>query len=143
MQQTIKNIAHILERELKIYRELLGISKNITDVILNGEIKKLDELLKLQQTIIMTLGKLENDRLKAMDGLWKEDLVMTEIIERAQEDIAKKLTQLLDDLLEVIDEQNRVNEINEKLIRTELEYVEFALGTMASKGPINIFDEKA
>lgn len=143
MQQTMEQIAHTLEEELEIYRELVEISEKLTDVILNGEIKELDEILSIQQAMIMALGQLEEERAKTMSGLWKDDLVMTDLIAEAEGDLADRLEGLLEDLLNTIEEQRRLNDINGKLIKTNLEYVEFTLGTLAGNKPINLFDQKA
>lgn len=143
MQQTMERIAHILEDELNIYNKLVEISRKLTDVILEGEIGQLDEVLSVQQTMIMTLGKLENDRSAAMDELWRDDLVITDLIENTEGELAHRLEKVLEDLLEVIEEQKRLNAINNKLIQTNLEYVEFTLSTLDGGGPKNIFDQKA
>lgn len=143
MQQTMEQVAHILKEELDIYRELVEVSERLTDVILNGEIKELDEILRVQQTMIMTLGKLEEERAKAVSGLWRDDLVMTDLIAEAEGELADRLEGLLEELLKTVEEQKRLNDINSKLIKTNLEYVEFTLGTMAGNKPINLFDQKA
>ena len=43
----------------------------------------------------------------------------------------------------MIDEQKRVNDINRKLLKTNLEYIEFTLGNLTGNSSINLFDEKA
>lgn len=143
MQQTMERIADILEEELAIYEELVEISRRLTDVIINGEIEELDEILNMQQTMIMSLGRLEEERAGAASELWRDDLVMTEIIEKAEGDLADRLEKLFEDLLDVVEEQKRLNDINSKLIKTNLEYVEFTLGTLTGNKPVHLFDEKA
>ena len=143
MQKVIWEIADILEKELHIQKELLGLSKELTDVIINGEIKELDNILKVQQTMIMTLGKLEEERMEISSRLGDEDITMTDLIARAEGKLAVRLQELFDDFSYVIDEQKTINNINKKLLKTNLEYIEFTLSNLTGNKTINLFDEKA
>lgn len=143
MQNKIQEVAHILENQLNIHRDLARLSDKLTDVIINGEIKELDEILKAQQTMIMTLGKLEEERMKAVAELGEKDLTITRLIDMADDELAGRLETIFEELLEVIEEQRRLNHINNKLLKTNLEYVEFTLGNLTGNKPINLFDQKA
>ncbi len=143
MQNKIQEVAHILENQLNIHRDLARLSDKLTDVIINGEIKELDEILKVQQTMIMTLGKLEEERMKAVAELGEKDLTITRLIDMADDELAGRLETIFEELLEVIEEQRRLNHINNKLLKTNLEYVEFTLGNLTGNKPINLFDQKA
>lgn len=143
MQKIMEGIADILGMELGIYRDLIQISNMLTDVILNEDIKKLEEVLNVQQTMIMTLGKLEKDRLRAMDELWSDNLFLTDLIDKAEGGLAVRLKGLLEDLTEVVEEQKRLNHINGKLIKNNLEYIDMTLKTLTGNKPVNLFDQKA
>ena len=135
MQNKIQEVAHILENQLNIHRDLARLSDKLTDVIKNGEIKELDEILKFQQTMIMTLGKLEEERMKAVAELGEKDLTITRLIDMADDELAGRLETIFEELLEVIEEQRRLNHINNKLLKTNLEYVEFTLGNLTGNKP--------
>ena len=48
-------MADILDKELHVQKKLLEVSNELTDVVIDGEIEELDDILKVQQTMIMTL----------------------------------------------------------------------------------------
>ncbi len=143
MQKVIREMADILDKELHVQKKLLEVSNELTDVVIDGEIEELDDILKVQQTMIMTLGKLEEDRIEVAGRLGDEELKITDLIDKAEGELAVRLQKLFEDFTHVIDEQKRVNDINRKLLKTNLEYIEFTLGNLTGNSSINLFDEKA
>ena len=56
------------------------------------------------------------------------------LIEYSDGDIRDRFQTLQDDFVRIIDRQSHLNEINEKLIRTNLEYINMAINLMVGDG---------
>ena len=157
----MNELLEILQKELNIYEEILKISKNKTDIIKEDRALDLDPLVREEEEKVAQVIALEKKRLACVRRicvyLQIEDTnisisELSKYVDEKQEllDFKEKITKVLRDL-------KRTNNLNQKLIQSSLEYVNFmvnlttganqnvtygATGQKNAKGQTNFFDMK-
>lgn len=150
MDNLINNLISVLGEEADIYCGVLKISKDKTTVIIEGRVNDLEKLVKLEQSCIMQLSKLESDRegliskVSALAGTKPEDITISGLMENVKDEQKEALKELQDRIVNVIGELKNMNDLNSRLIKNSLDYINFSLGLftdMGSEG--NNYDTKA
>ncbi|NLN41112.1 MAG: flagellar protein FlgN, partial [Clostridiales bacterium] len=137
-----------LEQEKEIYKELIDLSTRKTDIILKKKVDVLDKLVDLEQELIEHIRKLELNRQKQIEELAKvkdvepNTITLSMLMEWSEGDLKLKFENLQEEFTRIIDRQNHLNEINAKLIRTNLEYIDFALSLITGEGASGSIYEK-
>ena len=140
MEDILRGILSSMEKERDYYEELNELSNRKTDIIIDKKIKDLETIVDLEERIIVNIGKLEADRQELVDRLAgikdvdPESITLSTLIEYSDGDIRDRFQTLQDDFVRIIDRQSHLNEINEKLIRTNLEYINMAINLMVGDG---------
>lgn len=140
MKDILFKILGNLEKEKEFYTELTELSTRKTDIIIKKQVDVLDKLVDLEQEIIAHIGELESDREKLVErlagvkGVTPESITLSRLIEWSDEDIKIQFATLQEELGNIIQRQKKLNEINTKLIKSNLEYIGFALHLMAGDG---------
>ena len=134
----IDNLADVLNKEASLYSDFLAISKEKTDVIINGKIIELENITQ-KESFSSAMHKFEVEREKIIDqiarksGFNSSELTVSRIVEEHDNlDETLKLKSYRDKIMNLIDELKRVNEINYKLIKNSLEYIDFSINLMTS-----------
>ena len=164
MDKLFLEIINNMEEEKEIYNQLIQLSEKKTELISNQRISDLDKLVGVEEEFIIRIGKLEDDRHKLLDKLGQKrgqgSITLSNLIEWSQGKDRDNFIKLRDEFNEIIEKLNQLNQINAKLIRSNLDYVEFAIQFMTgenrsgqvyeSKGETkkisqsrNLFDSKA
>lgn len=140
MEDILRGILSSMEKERDYYEELNELSNRKTDIIIDKKIKDLETIVDLEERIIVNIGKLEADRQELVDRLAgirdvdPESITLSSLIEFSDGDLKDRFQTLQNDFIRIIDRQRHLNEINEKLIRTNLEYVNIAINLMVGDG---------
>lgn len=140
MEKILIDILAGMEKEKEIYRELVELSLRKTDIIKEKNVDVLDKLVDLEQDFILQIGKLDMQRQDLVEALAKEmnsdpeSITLTSLIEWSEGDLRDRFILLKDDFSAIIDRQRHLNEVNAKLLKTNLEYIDFALNLMAGEG---------
>ncbi len=148
MEKLLTDILGSLEQEKEIYKELIDLSTRKTDIILKKKVDVLDKLVDLEQELIEHIRKLELNRQKQIEELAKvkdvepNTITLSMLMEWSEGDIKLKFENLQEEFTRIIDRQNHLNEINAKLIRTNLEYIDFALSLITGEGASGSIYEK-
>lgn len=121
-----------LKNQTELYRELLLLSEKKTDVLVKGDIKTLGEITDVEQEIILRLGKIESERVKIVESLCGGETTAEKLKEILPEEKKKEFDSIAKELKEILLKLQRCNEINEKLIRKALEYINFSIELMTS-----------
>ncbi|MCX7746381.1 MAG: flagellar protein FlgN [Clostridia bacterium] len=140
MDTMIHELIQILSNESKIYEDILNISKNKTSIIVEGKVNELEKIVKLEQSLVLQIAKLESQRetliykiSKAM-GVKPGELTISELIKKVGREYAEKLKFTQETLAKTIKEIGTNNEVNSKLIKNSLEYINFSLNIVANVG---------
>ncbi|EOC99395.1 flagellar protein FlgN [Caldisalinibacter kiritimatiensis] len=150
MEKLIKELKEILEEELKIYKEMLQITEKKTKVITSGTAKELDKTTQIEQTMILKIAKLENQREKIVEnikiqvGINGEASVakLTEKISAQYKNEVKELESIRDELLDILNKIKKRNELNSKLINDSLEYINFNINLLTSSATETTYTNK-
>lgn len=148
MEKLLTDILGSLEQEKEIYKELIDLSTRKTDIILKKKVDVLDKLVDLEQELIEHIRKLELNRQKQIEELAKvkdvepNTITLSMLMEWSEGDLKLKFENLQEEFTRIIDRQNHLNEINAKLIRTNLEYIDFALSLITGEGASGSIYEK-
>ena len=135
----LEKLVNIMEMECELYNTLLDLSKKKTHTIVNGKIKDLEKLVEAEQYLILELSRLEDEREKCVADLARElnmdseDVALSHLISRAEGELKERLEKLRQTLDRLINEQRRVNRLNERLIKNNLEYINFSLGLLTGR----------
>lgn len=137
----IDNLIKVLDYENKLYGQLLSMAESKTDVVVKGDIAKLQELVGKEQKFIGELGKLKDVREQILDqisrttGVKSEDLTLSKLAELLPKEQSERLIRIRDNLQETIDKLKAKNDLNQQLIRNALEYVDFSLNLLTQPAP--------
>jgi flagellar biosynthesis/type III secretory pathway chaperone len=136
---SLQQIADILERECQLYSVLLDLSRKKTQVIVDARISELEKLVEAEQRLIFELGDLEDKReewvadFARQQGMEPKDITISYIASLAEGALKDRLKQLQEIIYDIIDRQKQVNQVNERLIRNNLEFIDFSLGVIAGR----------
>lgn len=138
MELILEDLVEILEEESKTYSQLLQIARKKKEIIVHGKVNDLEKLVKVEQACIIHVGKLENRREDAINevcrelGVSAEDITISGLSEKVGKESSKKLEKNRQEILNTVKELKSENEINSKLIKNSLEYIDFSLNLMAN-----------
>lgn len=125
-------LINILEDEYKCYQEVLRISKEIRDVLIENAIEELIEIVKGEQQYINEIDALEERRLALMEQVEEKynidssNLSYLEFIDHLPTKNKEQLVNIRQKLLEILDEIHVQNEENKKLIEEAVKFNEFS-----------------
>jgi len=148
MEKLLTDILDSLEQEKEIYKELIDLSTRKTDIILKKKVDVLDKLVDLEQELVEHIKKLELDRQELVEELAKvkdveaNTITLSKLIEWSEGDLRLKFENIQEEFTRIIDRLRHLNEINAKLIRTNLEYIDFALSLVTGEGASGSIYEK-
>lgn len=135
------NLIKVLDYENKLYRKLLSIAESKTDIIINGELESLQNLIGKEQKLTDELGRLNNvreqiiEQIAAGAGKNPKELTLSELEQLFPGERAEKLSSLKEKLKDIIGKLNVKNDLNQKLIQNALDYVEFSLNLITQPVP--------
>ena len=134
----VDKLIEILNKETALYEGILKLSKNKTDVIVEGKVTELEGLTKFEQSTILQLGKLEEEREKLVDKLAEQlkvkvsDINLTSLEKLVPKEQAEKLKICHEKLPKVINNLSEANTLNAKLIRSSLDYIDFSVNVLTN-----------
>jgi flagellar biosynthesis/type III secretory pathway chaperone len=130
----LKNLMSVLEQEYKVYEEILKLSKKKTDIIVEGRIAELDNVVKLEQALVAQISRIDTQRELVLNEIVpeKKDINISELKSYADEAQKKSLEEYQKKLTQLIDEMKHVNQLNAKLINNSLEYIDFSLNLITN-----------
>lgn len=138
MASLIEELFSILEAETGCYQKLLDMADNKKDVIIKGNVPSLQEITKLEQELAGHLLRLEKKRKQNIEDIClvlnkkTEDMTIHQLIDVLLGDEKEKLRQINDHLIGIIQELQRQNEINKKLIQQSLDFIDFTVNAVQS-----------
>lgn len=136
MDELYEKLLNVMSDEKKVYDDLLALSAKKTDVVINLDVKELDNIVKAEQTLILSLRPIEDKREKCVEDLKEkfdllsDNITMEQVIGYAGSVMKKKLSDMKDSFNKTIGEQQRLNKLNTKLIRNNLDYINLSVNLL-------------
>lgn len=141
MKKSVQQLREVLKQEINVYKEMLQLSVEKTDVIIGGHIKRLEQITDHEQKLIMKIGKFEDIRESIVFNMQKnlglgEDLDMSKIKNHVDHEDKAFIEDQKDELLKTLNELKERNILNGTLINDSLEYINLNIDLMTN----NTFD---
>jgi len=133
-----KQLTDVLNQENEVYDTLSKISNNKTNLIVGGKVIELETIVKIEQSLIMKISKLEDAREKIVDELCRllgkkpEEITISGLATQLGQNESNELKACQEKMINNIKNLKNVNELNSKLIKNSLEYIDFSINMMTS-----------
>ena len=132
---SIQPIVSILEKLEKMHRSLLQFANQKTELVKKGDIEGLDSIIKNEQSHVAAIEVLEKQRLQMVtDYLRAKGFALADtptvfhVIEAAEtEEERHQLNEVSKQLLSVVDDLKKQNELNQQLVYQSLKFVNISL----------------
>ena len=133
MASLVEELISVLEEEKSVYESLLQCAESKRQILIDADVPALEQLTATEQNDADTLVQMSNRQLQLLQdiatvlGKAKEDITVTKIIGylESQPEVRDRLKKARDGLLSVAGEVNRLNQMNEALLKQALELAEF------------------
>lgn len=137
MEEYINQLCDILDQETAIYHTILEKSREKTDVVVDGKVQELDNIVKTERALVMQVGQLEQKREEVVSKIasilkLNNNLNMSQLIQNVPVPYQDKLRTYRARLESIIHQLREINEMNGKLITNALDYVEFSLNIITN-----------
>lgn len=136
----VERLIEILDKEKNIYESILKLSIDKKDVIVSGKVSELEGMTRLEQSIILKLGKLEEEReelageLAAALKIKPSEITLSGIVKLVPEKLGSRLKYCQESLLKTVSDIRNTNTLNSKLIRNSLDYIDFSINILTNAG---------
>ncbi|MGE4284117.1 MAG: flagellar protein FlgN, partial [Clostridia bacterium] len=124
-------------------------AKDKTEVIVAGRIAELESLVKLEQALVVQIGRLEQQREEAVDviadqlKLDKQNITVFNLMQHLDKSQQEKLRDFEKNMTKILEELKNRNDLNAKLIKQSLEYIEFSMNLLTDASvPGNAYESK-
>lgn len=126
---SVEKLIVTMERLVKLHRNLLELSNKKTDIVIKGDMKALNQILKDEQALLAAMNQFENERQKIAGTIVTElnQPTISDCIKVVDETSKNTLEQLRNELLELASQLKQKNELNQQLIFQSLHFVNFSL----------------
>ncbi|QCR31491.1 flagellar protein FlgN [Lysinibacillus sp. SGAir0095] len=132
---SVQSIISILERLEKMHKSLLELSFHKTELVKKGDMEGLDTIIKNEQSHVAAIEVLEKQRqqmvtdyLRAKGIALADTPTVADVIEAAESDNERKrLEDIRNELMSVIADLSKQNDLNQKLVFQSLQFVNMSL----------------
>lgn len=134
----INELINVLNQENRVYDSILKISKSKTNVIVEGKVSELENMVKLEQSLVLQMGRLENMREKIAEQIAEQlnlkpsEITISELLKHLESGKGQELKICQEVLGTTIKELKDTNDLNSKLIRNSLDFINFSINLVAS-----------
>ena len=141
--ELVKQLTDVLDQENEVYDTLSKISENKTDLIVGGKVAELGEVVKVEQSLVIKISKLEDKREKIVDKLCSllgrkpEEMTISALAAQLGQNESDMLKACQEKMFKCINKLKNVNELNSKLIKNSLEYIDFSINMMTDIDTMN------
>ncbi|MGI6587819.1 MAG: flagellar protein FlgN [Peptococcia bacterium] len=138
MEPTCQELIKILEEQRENYRQLMDLSVQKHQYLINGDLDELNELTMQEETLIFQLGKLEGKREKCFSllaelGGFDENFTLQEVLPQLPQNSQEQLRQIQKDFSVLIQDLAKLNEENMLLLEQSLRFVNFTVESISQQ----------
>ncbi|MHB1313898.1 MAG: flagellar protein FlgN [Christensenellales bacterium] len=136
MEQLIQTLLAVMTDEKSIYQNLLELSNRKKDIIMQNLLTELNTILRQETALVNRIKKLEKERAISLEeiatkqGVAGRLLSMDEILALAGGNQRDQLAELKNEFSRIVTKLTDSNELNRKLIYTQLEYTSFCISVL-------------
>jgi len=139
MKDLAEKLIMALDKDCEIYEEILRLGEEKKQIIIAGDIEKLEETTKREHALIASLMKLEEIRDKIISEIIKNTslstvTVLDDVLAVLSSENQEKLVAMKRRLGNLMQDVKDVNESNGELIKQSLDLIEFNVNLVSSLG---------
>jgi len=134
----IKELIDVLSKETAVYEDIHKIAQNKTDVIVRGKVSNLDSITKLEQSLVLKIREIEDDREKLLAKLSEQlniqagKITVSELTRHLKKGQAEELRHAQQRMVSILNKLRNTNELNSRLIKNSLEYIDFSINLVSA-----------
>ena len=138
----MEKVIEILKKEYEIYQEMLKISEQKTDIIVKDKVDELEDMTAREEEFVRQFIGLEKERVQIVKqfavehGLGDRIVKIPELCEFVP-DSKDELMGLRKDILAIVEKIKNKTELNAKLLKNSLEYINFSVGLATGSSTSN------
>ncbi|MFZ5640021.1 MAG: flagellar protein FlgN [Bacillota bacterium] len=136
MTEQIEGLLRILDRLLLKYTGLLEVARGLQDALIKNDLTAFEEFLKKEHLLLSEVGKLEEERLSALQGLASrfsvspEELSVSNLASMVPGEFKPPLTEFQAAMAQVLTGLKEVNACNADLLQQAVEYITFSFNVI-------------
>ncbi|MCU9612986.1 flagellar protein FlgN [Caldibacillus lycopersici] len=133
---TFAALIKILEKQRQLHTSLYQLAVEKVEIIKNGDIHALNQMLKDEQSHAAAITMMEKERLKAIAVIFpnsSQHRTIRDCIALAEGEEKIKLIELHQELVSILENTKKQNDLNEQLIYQSLKFVNFSLNLLRPK----------
>lgn len=141
----LKPLINTLEELIAIQEQLVEVSLKKKDILINGEIEPLSQLIAEESKIVRKMGKLEEERMFQVkeylkhQGVTAGEMTLSQLLSSIPSKEGKEAIQSLADKLQKnIGQLQQHNDLNSKLIQDSLDHINHSLEMMTDNSGAGI-----
>src|SRR5690242_7605706 len=121
-----------MERLLKLHNSLYEIAQKKTEIVKKGDIDALNQTLKNEQAHLAAINHLENERKKIASTMvpGTETPTVEDCLAAIEGPSGKRLELLRGEMLDIISQLRKRNDLNQQLIYQSLQFVNLSLSLL-------------
>ena len=133
-------IVAILENEIRIYREILALSNEKRQILVEGKAAELDQIVRTEQRLSSEVITFEKERDEIVQSavlsgmISKDEIIISKLSKKMDLESRRQINILVPQLAGILSELKTLNDINGELIKQSLEYIEYTVNIMSSTG---------
>jgi Mg2+ and Co2+ transporter CorA len=130
----------VLDHEFDLYNDIFRISKEKTGIIVEGKVNELEKIVQAEQKLIIKISQIENQReiltykISKSLKMKTDEITLSALVEKMEGSLKDKLKERQEGLNKLISELTELNNLNSKLIKNSLDYINFSLNLFADAG---------
>lgn len=136
MTEQIEGLLRILDRQLVKYTELLEVARSLQKALIKNDISSFEEFLKKEHLLLAEVGRLEEERLSALQELASrfsvslEELSVSKLASMVSGEFQPVLLEFQTAMTQVLAELKEVNACNADLLQQAVEYISFSFNVI-------------
>jgi flagellar biosynthesis/type III secretory pathway chaperone len=149
MNELIARFAEIMRDESDLQQRLLQLSLDKREAVTEDSLSKLDAIVREEQMLIARQQAAERQRLacveelSALTGKPVEDITMLTFAEAAEDpSCQKELRTLAEKMIDTLNQLQKNNDINKKMIEGRLEYLQYMVGSVSALQESSVYSQQ-
>ena len=131
----MKQMIEILKKQLEIYKEILKISEDKTDIIVKDKVEELKPMVEREESLVEGYINLEKERIKIIkafaDSKGIKGLLRIDDLCKYFPDDADEMQGLKEEILEITRKIKVKNATNQELVKNSLDFLNFSIGLIS------------
>jgi len=138
LEAVFNELIDVLDQEIDIYNDIFKISRDKTGIIFEGNVDGLEKIVQEEQKLVVKVAQMENQRniilykISRALAMKADEITLSTLIDNTEGPIRDKLKDRQQGLQKLINELMECNNINSKLIRNSLDYIDFSINLIAA-----------